>query len=390
MAASSQAKAPVGTAGRCRIRLMALFMLGQIAFLAACSGKDSPVPSVSTKRAAEVVPVLVASVAQRNMLLRIEAIGNVEVLASVAVKSQLDGQIVKTYFADGQEVAKGQMLYQIDSRPFIAELKHAEAALQKDKAQLQHARSQEQRYQDLLAKNFVSREAYAQIKLDLDSVAATLQSDQAAMENAKLKVEYSAIRAPIGGQTGKMLIQEGSVVKANDVNPLVIINQLSPIYVNFSVPEQHLADVRKAMAVGALTVDAQQPDASAIASGCLTFVDNFVDTTTATIKLKATFDNRNKALWPGQFVKVVLLLGEQKNAVVVASQAVLTGPKGQYVYVVDAQQTVAVRNIVVERVDGADTIVSKGLAAGEVVVIDGQSRLQPGSKISVKAEQKAS
>ena len=373
-----------------RAMVIAPFVFCLAVFLSACSGKDAPTSGTLPKRVAEIVPVLVATVAQRDMPLLIEAIGNVEVLASVAVKSRVDGQITRTFFADGQEVAKGQMLYQIDSRPFVAELKHAEAALQKDKAQLEHARSQEQRYEDLLRKNFVSREAYAQIKLDLDSAAATVQSDQAAIENAKLQLEYATIRAPINGQTGKMLIQEGSVVKANDVNPLVIINQLSPIYVNFSIPEQQLTEVRKAMAREALKVNAQQPDGTAVASGRLTFVDNSADTTTATIKLKATFDNQNKGLWPGQFVKVVLVLGEQKNAVVVASRSVLTGPKGQYVYVVGPQQTVDVRNITVDRVDGADTIISKGLAVGDVVVIDGQSRLLPGGKISIKEEKKAS
>ncbi len=381
---------PSAVANGCRLVLLALLVLGQALFLAACSDKNSQATEASATRTAEAVPVLVATVTQRDMPLHIEAIGNVEVLASVAVKSQVDGQIIKMFFADGQEVTKGQRLYQIDSRPFAAELKRAEAALQKDQAQLQHAGSQDQRYQDLLRKNFVSREAYAQIKLNLDSAAATVQSDQAAIENTTLQLEYSAIRAPISGQTGKMLIQEGSVVKANDANPLVIINQLSPIYVNFSVPEQQLTDVRKAMAAGTLTVHAQQPDGMAIASGRLTFVDNSVDMTTATIKLKATFDNRNKGLWPGQFVKVALILGEQKNALVVASRSVLTGPKGQYVYVVGPQQIVAVRNIMVDRVDGADTLVNKGLAAGEVVVIDGQSRLLPGSKISIKEEKKAS
>ena len=373
-----------------RSMVIAPFVFCLAVFLSACSGKDAPTSGTLPKRVAEIVPVLVATVAQRDMPLLIDAIGNVEVLASVAVKSRVDGQITRTFFADGQEVAKGQMLYQIDSRPFVAELKHAEAALQKDKAQLEHARSQEQRYEDLLRKNFVSREAYAQIKLNLDSAAATLQSDRAAIENAKLQLEYATIRAPINGQTGKMLIQEGSVVKANDVNPLVIINQLSPIYVNFSIPEQQLTEVRKAMAREALKVNAQQPDGTAVASGRLTFVDNSADTTTATIKLKATFDNQNKGLWPGQFVKVVLVLGEQKNAVVVASRSVLTGPKGQYVYVVGPQQTVDVRNITVDRVDGADTIISKGLAVGDVVVIDGQSRLLPGGKISIKEEKKAS
>lgn len=373
-----------------RVGLVVLLAFGQTQLLTACSGKSSQAIETPAKRSVEAVPVLVGSVAQRAMSLRIEGIGNVEVLASVAIKSRVDGQITKMLFADGDEVAKGQMLFQIDSRPYVAELKQAQAAMQKDQAQLQHARSQERRYQDLLNKNFVSKESYAQIKLTADSATATVRADEAAIENAKLRLEYAGIRAPIAGQTGKIFVQEGNLVKANDTNALVVINQLNPIYVNFSVPEQHLTDVRKAMAADTLVVQAQQPDGAGIASGKLTFVDNSVDTTTATIKLKATFDNKDKALWPGQFVKVALILGEQKNAVVVASRAVLTGPKGQYVFVVGAQQTVDTRNIEVDRVDGADTVVRKGLAGGETVVIDGQSRLLPGSKISVKEEKKAS
>ena len=373
-----------------RVGLVVLLAFGQTQLLTACSGKSSQAIETPAKRSVEAVPVLVGSVAQRAMSLRIEGIGNVEVLASVAIKSRVDGQITKMLFADGDEVAKGQMLFQIDSRPYVAELKQAQAAMQKDQAQLQHARSQERRYQDLLNKNFVSKESYAQIKLTADSATATVRADEAVIENAKLRLEYAGIRAPIAGQTGKIFVQEGNLVKANDTNALVVINQLNPIYVNFSVPEQHLTDVRKAMAADTLVVQAQQPDGTGIASGKLTFVDNSVDTTTATIKLKATFDNKDKALWPGQFVKVALILGEQKNAVVVASRAVLTGPKGQYVFVVGAQQTVDTRNIEVDRVDGTDTVVRKGLAGGETVVIDGQSRLLPGSKISVKEEKKAS
>ena len=212
-----------------RLVLVVLLGFGQTAFLTACSGKNSQATETPAKSSAEAVPVLVATVAQRDMSLRIEGIGNVEVLATVAIKSRVDGQITRMFFADGEEVAKGQMLFQIDSRPYAAELKQAEAALQKDKAQFEHARSQERRYQDLLRKNFVSREAYAQIKLNSDSAAATLRADQAAIDNAKLQLEYATIRAPITGQAGKILVQEGNLVKANDSNPLVIINQLSPI-----------------------------------------------------------------------------------------------------------------------------------------------------------------
>ena len=367
-----------------------LLAVSQAPLLSACSGKSSQANETPAKRNAETIPVLVAAVAQRNMPLRFDGIGNVEVLASVAIKSRVDGQITKMFFADGDAVNKDQVLYQIDSRPYVAALKQAEASLQKSKAQLQHARSQDRRYQDLLRKNFVSQEGYALIKLNLDSAAAALEADRATVENAKLQLGYATLRAPITGQAGKILVQEGNLVKANDANPLVIINQLSPIYVNFSAPEQNLPEIRKAMAAGKLAVEAQQPNGAAIASGQLSFFDNSVDMSTATIKLKATFENKDKALWPGQFVKVVLILGEQKNAVVVASRAVLTGPKGQYVYVVGPEQTVEMRSIEVNRIDGNDTIVGTGLGGGETVVIDGQSRLLPGSKISIKEEKKAS
>lgn len=372
------------------LALALALLIGCGSLLTACSGKSSQANEAPAKRNAEVVPALVAEVMKRDMALRIDGIGNVEVHASVAIKSRVDGEIIKMLFADGDDVVKDQTLFQIDARPYVAELKQAEAALQKDKAQLEHARSQERRYQDLLRKNFVSQEGYAQVKLNLDSAAAALQADQAAVDNAKLRLGYATIRAPIAGHAGKILVQEGNLVKANDASPLVIINQLSPIYVNFSVPEQHLPEIRKAMAAGKLAVDALQPEGASIASGQLSFLDNAVDTATATIKLKATFDNKDKALWPGQFVKVRLILGEQKQAVVVASRAVLTGPKGQYVFVVDTEQKVEARVIEVDRIDGADTVVRNGLAGGETVVIDGQSRLLPGSKISVKDEKKTS
>lgn len=381
-------KCVVSTARPLALALALLIGCGSL--LTACSGKSSQANEAPAKRNAEVVPALVAKVMKRDMALRIDGIGNVEVHASVAIKSRVDGEIIKMLFADGDDVVKDQTLFQIDARPYVAELKQAEAALQKDKAQLEHARSQERRYQDLLRKNFVSQEGYAQVKLNLDSAAAALQADQAAVDNAKLRLGYATIRAPIAGHAGKILVQEGNLVKANDASPLVIINQLSPIYVNFSVPEQHLPEIRKAMAAGKLAVDALQPDGASIASGQLSFLDNAVDTATATIKLKATFDNIVKALWPGQFVKVRLILGEQKQAVVVASRAVLTGPKGQYVFVVDTEQKVEARVIEVDRIDGADTVVRNGLAGGETVVIDGQSRLLPGSKISVKDEKKTS
>ncbi len=345
-------------------------------------GKDAP-----------AIPVIVATVAEQSVPLKIQAIGNVEVQATVSIKSRLDGQIVKVGFSDGQDVARGQLLFEIDARPLHAQLLQAQAALARDQAQLERARAQEERYKDLLQKGFVSQDAYAQFRTNVDTAAATVRADEAAVENARLQTEYAVIRSPIDGRAGKILIQQGNLVKANDTVSLVVINQVAPIYVSFAVPEQYLGIIRKYMATGKLAVEALPSgaaDAAAtMATGTLAFIDNTVDATTGTVRLRATFPNLDKTLWPGQFVTASLTLNEQQNAIVVPSQAIQTGPKGQFVYVIKGGAA-EMREVAVERVDGAQSVIGKGLAAGEQVVTSGQSRLIPGMKVSIKSDAKKS
>jgi multidrug efflux system membrane fusion protein len=329
------------------------------------------------------VPVSIASVSQETIPFRLQAIGNVEALSTVSVKARVDGQIVEVGFKEGDEVRKGSVLFRIDPRPYEATLRQAEANHMRDIATRDQARSQEKRYQELLQKNFVSKEAYAQIRTNADAADAVAASSRAAMENAKLNLEYCTIRSPIDGYTGKIQIQLGNLVKANDTNALVVLNQVHPIYVSFAVPEQSLAMLRNYMAKGPLAVDVGPPNATKVAaSGTLIFVDNAVDATTGTIKLRARFTNSDNALWPGQFVNVSLKIYDQKDALMVPSQAVQTGPDGQFVFVVKPDMTTEVRKITVERAEGDKLVIAKGLQTGEQVVTRGQLRLVPGVKVN--------
>lgn len=330
------------------------------------------------------IPVTVEPVLQQLVPFRIQAIGNVEAYSTVSVKARVDGQIVEVGFKEGEEVRKGQTLFKIDPRPYEAALRQAEANALRDNAAAEQARSQEKRYQDLLDKNFVSKEAYAQIRTNATTAEATARASQAALDNAKLNLEYCTITAPIEGYAGKIQIQLGNLVKANDVNPLVIVNQVHPIYVNFAVPEQRLSEVREHMAANPLTVDTLAPGSDkATASGVLIFVDNAVDPSTGTIRLRARFANKENALWPGQFVGVSVRLFEQPDAIVIPSTAVQTGPEGQYVYVVGQDMIADVRKIEVERTEGDRTIVESGLTKGERVVTRGQLRLGPKTRVQI-------
>ena len=330
------------------------------------------------------IPVSVAQVAQEVVPFRLEAIGNVEAYSTVAVKARVDGQIVEVGFKEGEEARKGQVLFKIDPRPFEAALRQAEANALRDAAARDQARSQERRYQELLDKNFVSKEAYAQIRTNAAIAEATAKASQAALDNANLNLEYCTIRAPIEGYAGKIQIQMGNLVRANDVNSLVVINQVRPIYVNFSVPEQRLAEVREHMASRHLAVQALAPGSDhAAASGTLIFVDNAVDPSTGTIRMRARFPNKENLLWPGQFVNVSVRLFEQADAIIIPSKAVQTGPDGQYVYVVGEDMVADVRKITVERIDGERAIVASGLAKGEQVVTQGQLRLGPKTRVQI-------
>ena len=333
---------------------------------------------------AAAVPVTLSRVEQRTVPVRLQAIGNVEAYLTVAVKARVDGQIVEVNFREGQPVKKGEVLFRIDPRPYQAALRQAEANALRDRAARGQARSQERRYQDLLAKNFVSKEAYAQIRTNAETAEATAQASQAALENARLNLEYCTIRSPLDGYVGKVLLQAGNLVKANDVNPLVVINQVRPIYVNFAVPEQYLPEVRKHNAQSPLRAEVVPTDPAAPrASGHLAFIDNAVDPSTGTIRLRAQFENDNALLWPGQFVNISLQLYEEPDAIVIPSQAVQNGPDGQYVYVVSDDLVAQVRRIKVQRTDGEQTVVASGLAKGEKVVTRGQLRLGPKTRVQV-------
>lgn len=330
------------------------------------------------------VPVSVAVVARQTVPVRLRAIGNVEAYSTVAVKARVDGQIIEVNIRDGAPVKKGDVLFRIDPRPYEAALRQAEANALRDAAAREQARSQERRYEDLLEKNFISKEAFAQIRTNAATAEATAKASQAALENARLNLEYCTIRSPLDGFVGKVLLQAGNLVKANDVNPLVVINQVRPIYVNFAVPEQNLAEVRQRMAQAPLQVEVV-PAAGQQARpvGRLIFVDNAVDPSTGTIRMRAQFDNQDAALWPGQFVNISLRLYEQRDALVVPAQAVQTGPEGQYVYVVDKDMTADIRRITVERTEGETAIVASGLAENERIVTRGQLRLGPKVKVQI-------
>ncbi len=330
------------------------------------------------------VPVMVAAARQETVSIQLPAIGNVEAYLTVAVKARVDGQIVAVNFREGEPVKKNEVLFRIDPRPYEAALRQAQANALRDKAARDQARSQERRYQELREKNFVSKEAYAQIRTNAETAAATQKASEAVLENARLNLEYCTILSPLDGYVGKVLLQAGNLVKANDVNPLVVINQVKPIYVNFAVPEQNLPEVRKYHAAAPLRVDVLPPDPGAPRiPGRLMFIDNAVDPSTGTIRMRAQFDNDDAALWPGQFVNISLQLYEQPDAIVIPPQAVQSGPEGQYVYVIGDDMVADVRRIKVQNADSERAIVASGLAKGERVVTRGQLRLGPKTRVQI-------
>jgi len=344
-------------------------------------------------RGPAAIPVSVAKVVQQPMAVRVAAIGNVEPYATVSVKARVDGQITEVAFKEGEEVRQGQVLFRIDARPFEAQLRQAEASHARDTAAAAQARSQERRYLDLLEKNYVSKDAYAQFRTNAETAEAVMAASRAALDNARLNLEYCTIRSPIDGFVGKVLLQRGNLVKANDAAPLVVINQVRPVYVNFAVPEQSLDAIRNYMSRGPLAADAAAPGTApdrGAHGGRLVFLDNAVDATTGTIRLRAQFPNQDLALWPGQFVNVSLTLYEQRDAIIAPAESVQNGPQGQYVYVVKPDMTTELRTVTVDRVEGPSAIVATGLKPGEQVVTQGQLRLGPGSKVTVRAPAGAS
>jgi len=305
----------------------------------------------------------------------------------VAVKAQVTGTLNKVHFKEGQDVRKGDLLFTIDPRPFEAAVRQAESNLAKDMAQLENARAQLRRYEELLQKQFVSREQYEQIRASANALEATADANKAAVETAKLQLGYATIRSPMDGRTGTLLVNEGNLVRVNDNTPLVVINQVRPILVSFALPEQHLSEVKNRAERGRLLVETTRPqDESRPEQGYLSFVDNTVDKAAGTIRLKATFANSEKVLWPGQFVNVAVTLDHKRDALVVPSQAVQTGQEGQYLFVVKPDRRVEMRPVVVAMTVSGETVLQKGVKAGETVVVDGQFRLAPGAEVQVKKE----
>jgi multidrug efflux system membrane fusion protein len=357
-----------------------LFILSAflIAFLSACSGGKEQPPRPA-------VPVTAGTVIQKTVPVQVRAIGNVEAYSTVSVKSQIGGELVRVHFKEGRDVNKGDLLFTIDPRPYESALKQAEANLTRDTAQFENARVEASRYEELVRKGYVAQEQYDQIRTNAATLEAAVNADKALVENARLQLKYCFIYSPIMGRTGYLLANQGNLIKANADNPIVVINQIQPIYVTFSVPEQYFGEIRKYMSSGKLKVEAvigkdeKHPEA-----GVLTFVDNTVDTATGTIKLKATFNNRDKRLWPGQFVDVVLTLTMQPNAIVIPSQALQTGQSGVYVFVIKSDLSVESRSVVVARSLDGESVIEKGLQPEEKVVTDGQLRLVPGAKVDIK------
>jgi len=335
-------------------------------------------------RGGDVVPVTVATSVQKNVPVQVRAVGNVEAYSTVSIKSQVTGVIMQAHFKEGQDVKKGQLLFTIDPRPLEAALKQAEANLARDTAQLNNSREQVKRYAELVEKQYVSREQYDQIKTNADAAEAVVAADKAAVENARVQLSYCYIYSPVNGRVGSLLVNEGNLVRVNDGTPLLVINQLTPIYVTFSVPEQYLNDIKRRMAAGKLPVEASFPSGEAPEQGGLAFIDNAVDRTTGTIKLKAEFTNSGLRLWPGQFINVALTLSTEADAVVVPSDAIQIGPDGQQVFVVKDNKTIDVRRVTVGQSQYGESVVTKGLAPGETVVREGQFLLGPGSRVEIK------
>jgi multidrug efflux system membrane fusion protein len=330
------------------------------------------------------VPVVTGMADQRNIPLQLKAIGNVEAYNTVTIKPLVGGEVEGVYFREGQDVKKGDLLFKIDPRPYIAALKQAEATLARDQAQAKNAEEQAKRYAVLVQKEYVSKDQYDQLRANADALAAAVEADRANVENSRLQLEYCTITSPINGRAGSVLVNTGNVIKANDI-AMTTINQIVPTYVTFTVPEQNLAEIKKYSAIKGLSVEAIIPgDEERPARGELTFIDNAVDKTTGTIKLKGTFDNNDRRLWPGQFVDVILTLTTEPNRVLVPTSAVQTGQQGQYVYVIKDDMTAELRIVKTGRTYEDLTIIDNGVAPGEKLVTDGQLRLVPGTKVEIK------
>lgn len=359
-----------------------------------------------------VVPVAASAAVRKDVPMQLFGIGTVEALATVTVRSLVSGELKRVHFKEGEEVRKGDLLFSIDSRTFESDLKRAEANLAKnlaaskqaqanearDAAEAKNAELEARRYERLIGQGIISQEEYDRARTRAEALRATLdashaarenieeaiRADRAAVENAKIQLEYCSIRSTIDGRTGTLLVHEGNLLRANDT-VLVVINQIAPLSVNFSLPERYLDSLKTSFASAKVPVEASPgKEDSTRSKGALAFIDNTVDSATGTIRLKATFANADRKLWPGQFANVVLTLGVERSAVVVPSHAVQPGQTGSFVFVVSPEQTAESRPVRAGRTVGGETVIESGLQAGELVITDGHLRLVPGSKVEIK------
>lgn len=330
------------------------------------------------------VPVSVATVVEKPKAVIARAVGNVEASSTIEVRSQVTGELLAVSFSEGQDVTAGQELFTLDPRPFDAALKQAQAALQKDAATLKNAQADLERYTSLRKSGLVSQADYDARVATAGALDAAISADNAAVENAKLNLQYTHIKAAVSGRTGALLVHVGALVRSADTTPLVVINQVVPAYVSFALPASLLERIHAQQARAALQTEASAPGAAAPSPGTVTFIDNSVDQATDTIRLKATFPNKDHRLWPGLFVDVSLRLSVEQHAIVIPDSAVQPGQKGNFVYVVKDDKSVEARPVTVGWLDQGDTVITSGLKAGETVVTDGQLRLSPGARVTIK------
>lgn len=332
--------------------------------------------------------VVTAAATQQDVPVQLTAIGTMEASESVAIRTQISGELVKVAFREGQDVQKGALLFQLDPRVYQAALRKAEAALARDRIILANARKDYERYSQLVKDGIVTQEQAEGYRTRAESAAADLAADQAALDNAREQLAWCTITAPISGRLGILAVDRGNVVKANET-VLVTINKLTPIHATFTIPEKELSGIQRQLAGGRLAVEADVPGSAGIREqGVVSFLDNTVDPATGTIRLKASFENSKRQLWPGQFVNLSITLAVKNNAVVVPSQAVQTGQTGQHVFVVKQDATAEIRPVVAGPVSAGMTVIESGLHPGEQVVIDGQMRVVPGGKVEIKQPDK--
>src|SRR5262245_61294760 len=365
-----------------------------VSLAAGCATEDPAAASGGTGRggggrggSGGTVPVTTAPVVNKPMPIEISVIGTAEAFSNVDIRSQITGQLERVNFTEGDDVQQGQVLFTLDRRPLELALREAQANLERDTARAENAALMTKRYEALAKRGIAPREQLDTSRADMAALNATVSADKAAVENATVQLDYATIKAPISGRTGALMVHEGNLVRANDQTPLVTINQVMPISVSFAVPEARLSELKRYMTGGALRVTATAPnDEGPSAVGRIAFIDNAVDEQTGTIRVKGTFPNEDRRLWPGQFVNVIVTLTTDPKAIVVPSVAVQSGQQGTYVFVVKADQTVEMRLVTVNRVSASETVLSQGVQPGETVVTDGHLRLVPGSRISVKNE----